>query len=132
LSLVIKSYELLIWERKQRTALCHGGTWQWLTSQISIWSIEVAEAFGPRAEVVAFDISDRFTPPAPWLPPNLSIRIHDITLPFSEDLLGQFDVINFRLFLTLPPEKLNVMLANAMALLSMYSSSLYAVTAHLI
>ncbi|KAH3950561.1 hypothetical protein HBI56_204430 [Parastagonospora nodorum] len=86
-------------------------------TQTAIWPIEVAEAFGPRAEVVAFDTSDRFTPPAPWLPPNLSIRIHDITLPFSEDLLGQFDVINFRLFLTLPPEKLNVMLANAMALL---------------
>jgi hypothetical protein len=85
----------------------------------SIWAIEIAEDPKLNANVTAFDISDKFFPPATWLPRNLTLRLQDILHPFPDDLLGMFDVVHFRLSLALTAENLGLMIERAISLLSM-------------
>jgi hypothetical protein len=83
-----------------------------------VWAIDVAEDAGLKAEVYAFDISEKFFPPRPWLPSNLTVELHDVGVPFLAEHLGQYNVVHFRLFLTLTTEKLGQLLENAITLLS--------------
>lgn len=78
----------------------------------------MAEDSQRRAEVDAFDLSERFFPPQAWLPANVRLHRHDITQPFPAEMLGQFDVVNLRLFLTLSEQQVQVFVRNAITLLS--------------
>jgi hypothetical protein len=63
-------------------------------------------------------MSDKFFPPRPWLPSNLTLGLHDVCAPFPAERLGQYDVVHFRLLLTLTTEKLGQLLENTITLLS--------------
>lgn len=80
--------------------------------------MDVAEDSSLSAEVDAFDVSNKFFPPSAFLPSNIKLRLYDICSPFPEELLGKYDVVHFRLFLTLSTSKLDQMLENAITLLS--------------
>jgi hypothetical protein len=79
--------------------------------------LDVAENRSLSAKVDGFDLYDKFFPPSPWLPANLKLHIHDICSPFPNHLIGQYDVAHFRLFITLPRDKLQQMIQNAFKLL---------------
>lgn len=83
-----------------------------------IWPIDVAENSLLSAQIDAFDISDKFFPPSGWLPHNVKLYSHDITVPFPEEMLGVYDVVHFRSFLTLSTNQLRQMLDSAITLLS--------------
>ncbi|KAF1940884.1 hypothetical protein EJ02DRAFT_445202 [Clathrospora elynae] len=86
-------------------------------SSMNVWAIDVAEDPKLNAEVDGFDVSDKFFPPQAWLPCSLSLRLQDVTAPFSAERLGTYDLVHFRLFLTLTTEKLDQLLENAIKLL---------------
>ena len=84
---------------------------------LRIWAIDVAEELSRSVDVDAFDISDKFFPPSSWLPSNLTLRRQDIFKEFPEELHGKYDVVHFRLFLTLSTDRLRQALDNAIKLL---------------
>ncbi|KAF2187593.1 hypothetical protein K469DRAFT_704495 [Zopfia rhizophila CBS 207.26] len=86
-------------------------------TQTTIWAIDVAENSSPLAEVDGFDISDKFFPPSNWLPKNITLRLQDVFSSFPDELLGKYDVVHFRLFLTLSTSRLSQALENAVKLL---------------
>ncbi|KAF2728063.1 hypothetical protein EJ04DRAFT_516849 [Polyplosphaeria fusca] len=85
--------------------------------QTAIWALDVADDATLSATVDGFDVSDKFFPPPAWLPSNVTLHTHDITTPFPEALQGKFDVVHFRLFIMVPPEKMAAMLQQAVMLL---------------
>jgi hypothetical protein len=88
-----------------------------MTNICSVWAIDVAEDSKLDATVHAFDVSTKFFPPAEWLPPRLTLHVQDVQAPFPDKLLGKFDLVHYRLFLTLTAEKLGLMVENAVTLL---------------
>ena len=83
-----------------------------------MWAIDAAEDSSLQADVFAFDLSDKFFPPAAWIPKNMELKVHDILEPFSSDIVGTLDVVHFRLFLMLGEDILGKMIDNAVTLLS--------------
>lgn len=59
-------------------------------------------------------------PPAQWLPKSVKLHTQDIFDAFPEHLLGQYDVVHLRLFLTLSKAQIRPLLRNVVKLLSMY------------
>lgn len=51
------------------------------------------------AQFDGFDISLTQCPPPEWLPSNVSIRKLDILKLLPDELVGQYDIVNVRLFL---------------------------------
>ena len=84
--------------------------------------MELAHELPQTARIDAFDNSDSQFPAKAWVPPNLHFWIHDCFKPFAEDLLGKFDVVNVRFFVTIvTPQTLPPLIQNLMTLLSTYS-----------
>ncbi|PVH97414.1 hypothetical protein DM02DRAFT_597673 [Periconia macrospinosa] len=86
-------------------------------SQTAVWAIDVAEDQSFEADVHAFDISNKFFPPTPWLPPNVTLHRQDICSKFPSTLLETFDVVHFRLFIMLDEENIRSMVKSAISLL---------------
>lgn len=53
----------------------------------------------PLAQLHGFDIKVDGFPPHEWLPDNIRLQQLDIFKPIPEDLLGQYDIVNVRLFM---------------------------------
>lgn len=54
----------------------------------------------PAARLDGFDISADQYPPKEWLPGNISLSLLDIQKAVPEELVGQYDMVHVRLFLT--------------------------------
>lgn len=50
-------------------------------------------------QFVGLDIDTSQAPPTEWLPSNVSMRQWDVTQEVPADLVGQFDVVQIRLFI---------------------------------
>lgn len=77
------------------------------------------QAKGIATQIYGFDISDGQFPNAALLPDNVSLKQHDAFKPFGEDLIGQFDLVYIRAFVSIvSPDNIDAFLSNIKTLLS--------------
>ncbi|KAI0446175.1 hypothetical protein F4803DRAFT_559569 [Xylaria telfairii] len=62
------------------------------------WLLDVSSQLGPATELVGFDSDISQVPPKEWLPTNVAVRSWDVFTEVPDDLIGQFDLVNLRLF----------------------------------
>lgn len=61
-----------------------------------VWLMDVARSLPPACQLTGFDVSpSAFPPPQTW-PPNVSLRVQDMFLPFPPSELGTYDVVAVR------------------------------------
>ncbi|CEL06681.1 hypothetical protein ASPCAL09853 [Aspergillus calidoustus] len=63
----------------------------------AIWLLDLLPSLPPTATLEGLDMSLSLTPPAPWLPANLTLREWNLNDDIPEDLLEKYDVIHLRL-----------------------------------
>lgn len=71
---------------------------KYLIRRFRIWLIDLSHEHG-SAQIHGFDISLDQCPPPEWLPSNVSIHKLDIKKPLPKEFIGQYDIVNVRLFL---------------------------------
>ena len=99
-----------------------------------LWLTELSDALPADAQLLGFDVSADQYPPGEWLPGNVALHEHDAFTPFAPELLGSFDVVHLRFFITLlNGENIRPLLDNLKTLLSMFTlvSLLYLVLRNL-
>lgn len=69
-----------------------------LATGTAIWPLDIARTF-PNAQINGFDISLQQSPPAEWLPENVTVSEWDIFSDLPAYLEGVFDVVHLRLLL---------------------------------
>ena len=69
-----------------------------LATGTAIWPLDIARTF-PNAQVDGSDISLKQSPPAEWLPKNVSLSELDIYSDLPEKWRGIYDVVHLRLLL---------------------------------
>ncbi|KAI0173628.1 hypothetical protein GGR52DRAFT_543820 [Hypoxylon sp. FL1284] len=62
------------------------------------WLLDILPDLDPSAELVGIDTDISQVGPKEWLPSNLSLREWDVSGEVPQDLVGQFDIVNLRLF----------------------------------
>ncbi|PTB66986.1 hypothetical protein BBK36DRAFT_4129 [Trichoderma citrinoviride] len=67
----------------------------------ALWLTELSDALPADAQLLGFDVSADQYPPGEWLPGNVALHEHDAFTPFAPELLGSFDVVHLRFFITL-------------------------------
>ncbi|KAE9365003.1 hypothetical protein N431DRAFT_386956 [Stipitochalara longipes BDJ] len=61
-----------------------------------IWLMDLAETLPSSCELIGYDISSaQFLPQSTW-PPNVSLKIHSMLIPFPEAELGTYDIVAIR------------------------------------
>lgn len=71
----------------------------------SLWSIQVAQQFGPTCQVEASDVSLNLCPPDAVLPPNVRVRRWNFFDPVPQEWIGKFDVVHVRLIVPVFPDR---------------------------
>ncbi|PHH92138.1 hypothetical protein CDD83_8811 [Cordyceps sp. RAO-2017] len=83
-----------------------------------IWLTDLSDALPANCELHGFDVSAGQYPPGEWLPENVSLHEHDAFAPFAPEMLGSFDVVNLRFFITLlNGENIHTLIRNLKTLL---------------
>ncbi|KAI0553288.1 S-adenosyl-L-methionine-dependent methyltransferase [Xylaria curta] len=62
-----------------------------------IWLTDMSGRLPATTRLEGLDISLKATPPAEWLPPNVTFRVWDIKQAVPESLVGKYDVVHVRL-----------------------------------
>ena len=68
------------------------------SQQGSIWLTELGARLPKSIHLDGLDISFHATPPAQWLPPNMTLRLWDVKADVPEDLAGRYDIVHIRNF----------------------------------
>lgn len=90
-----------------------------------VWLRDLSKELDPSAQLVGLDTNTSQAGPPQWLPSNVTIRQWDATTDVPSDLVGQFDIVNLRLFGLVIREDPAPVLRNLIKMLSMYSVSLH-------
>ncbi|KAH7123342.1 S-adenosyl-L-methionine-dependent methyltransferase [Dactylonectria estremocensis] len=70
-----------------------------------IWLLDVAKSLPSTCQLTGFDMtSSAFPPPETW-PPNVSLKIHDMFLPFPASEIGTYDVVAVRFVSSATPRE---------------------------
>lgn len=88
---------------------------------IRVWLRDLSKELDPSAQLVGLDSNTSQAGPPQWLPPNVTVRQWDATAEVPSDLVGQFDIVNLRLFGLVIREDPAPVLRNLIKMLSMYS-----------
>lgn len=64
----------------------------------SVWLRDLGTELDPTTEYIGLDTDPHQAGPQQWLPPNTTVRQWDATTEVPSDLVGQFDIVNLRLF----------------------------------
>ncbi|OTB07050.1 hypothetical protein M426DRAFT_9126 [Hypoxylon sp. CI-4A] len=62
------------------------------------WTLDILPELDPSAEVVGLDTDITQVGPKEWLPANFTLREWNAFGEVPQDLVGQFDIVNLRLF----------------------------------
>ncbi|KAK4663664.1 hypothetical protein QC763_610390 [Podospora pseudopauciseta] len=68
-----------------------------VASGTGIWLTDVARSVPPSTILTGLDYNLSQSPPAAWLPPNMSMRHWNVFDPVPEDLVGKYDYVHTRL-----------------------------------
>ncbi|CAF9926351.1 hypothetical protein IMSHALPRED_006938 [Imshaugia aleurites] len=63
-----------------------------------IWLTELGGRLPKSVHLDGLDISFHATPPAQWLPSNMTLRLWDVKAHVPEDLAGRYDIVHIRNF----------------------------------
>lgn len=96
-----------------------------LFETLRVWLRDLSIELDPSVQLVGFDTNTSQAGPPQWLPSNVTIRQWDATTEVPSDLVGQFDIVNLRLFGLVIREDPAPVLRNLMKMLSIYSLSLF-------
>ncbi|KAI4187442.1 MAG: hypothetical protein L6R41_002821 [Letrouitia leprolyta] len=84
----------------------------------SIWLGELARELPSSAILEGFDVSDEQYPPTEWYGENVSLSKFDIFEPLPAGLVGKFDVVHLRFFMTVATDdNLQAVIDNLTAML---------------
>ena len=86
-----------------------------------IWLGELSRELPPSTHFDGFDISDAQYPPQNWYGPKTKLQKLDIFKPLPEELVGKYDVVHLRFFMTIAKDSdIGVALGNLRRMLSMF------------
>ena len=84
-----------------------------------IWLGELTRELPPSTKFDGFDISDTQYPPESWYGPNTTLSKLDIFAPLPEILVGKYDIVHLRFFMTIArDENVKTVIENLKAMLS--------------
>ncbi|ROW07944.1 hypothetical protein VMCG_03407 [Cytospora schulzeri] len=63
-----------------------------------VWLKDLSVELDPSTQLIGLDTNTSQAGPPQWLPSNVTIRQWDATTDVPSDLVGQFDIVNIRLF----------------------------------
>ncbi|KAI0204004.1 hypothetical protein F4808DRAFT_416593 [Astrocystis sublimbata] len=86
-----------------------------------IWLTDMSARVPATIQLEGLDISIDATPPAEWLPHNITFRIWDVKQAVPEDLVEKYDIVHIRLLaFVLRDDDIPVVLQNVTKLISKF------------
>ncbi|KAI0188242.1 hypothetical protein F4808DRAFT_466220 [Astrocystis sublimbata] len=78
---------------------------RYIAASDMVWLTDMGVRLPAIVQLDGLDISLKATPPAEWLPSNVSFREWDIRSDVPEDLVGQYDIVHVRLLIFVLPSR---------------------------